>query len=92
MLFRSKDEKGLYSNDPKKAKNVDALDYYSRISVDELIALDLEDLIVERPVLRFLKYAKSIKEFQIIDALHHPEHILAALAGEHVGTIVYKEA
>ena len=91
-LIYLKDEKGLYSNDPKKAKNVDALDYYSRISVDELIALDLEDLIVERPVLRFLKYAKSIKEFQIIDALHHPEHILAALAGEHVGTIVYKDA
>ena len=91
-LIYLKDEKGLYSNDPKKAKNIDALDYYSRISVDELIALDLEDLIVERPVLRFLKHAKSIKEFQIIDALHHPEHILAALAGEHVGTIVYKEA
>jgi len=28
---------------------------------------------------------------QIIDALHHPEHILAALEGHHVGTIIYKE-
>jgi molybdenum storage protein len=90
-LIYLKDEKGLYSKDPKKAKDIDALDYYSRISVDELIALDLEDLIVERPVLRFLQYSKTIKEFQIIDALHHPEHILAALAGEHVGTIIYKD-
>ena len=90
-LIYLKDEKGLYSNDPKKSKDVDALDFYSRISVDELLALDLEDMIVERPVLRFLKNAKTLKQFQIIDALRHPEHILAALAGEHVGTIVYKD-
>lgn len=91
-LIYLKDEKGMYSNDPKKAKEGEQLEYYGRISVNELLALDLEDLIVERPVLRFLKHAKSIKEFQIIDALRHPEHILAALAGEHVGTIVYKDA
>jgi molybdenum storage protein len=90
-LIYLKDEKGLYSNDPKKAKDVEKLDFYSRISVDELVDLDLDDLIVERPVLRFLKHAKTIKQFQIIDALRHPDHILAALAGEHVGTIVYKD-
>ncbi|MHC1713035.1 MAG: uridine kinase [Solidesulfovibrio sp.] len=91
-LIYLKDEKGLYSNDPKKAKDAEKLDFYSRISVDELIALDLDDLIVERPVLRFLKYAKCIKQFQIVDALRHPDHLLAALNGEHVGTIVYKDA
>lgn len=90
-LIYLKDEKGLYSDDPKKAKDREALDFYSRLSVDELIALNLDDLIVERPVLRFLKHAKTIKEFQIIDALRHPEHILAALDGEHVGTVVYKD-
>lgn len=90
-LIYLKDEKGLYSNDPKKAKDKEKLDFYSRISVDELMSLDLDDLIVERPVLRFLKHAKTIKQFQIIDALRHPEHILAALAGEHVGTIVYRD-
>lgn len=90
-LLYLKDEKGLYNNDPKKAKDGEKLEYYSRLSVDELIALDLDDLIVERPVLRFLKHAKSLKQFQIIDALRHPEHILAALAGEHVGTVIYKE-
>ena len=31
-----------------------------------------------------------VKELQIIDALHHPEHILQALEGRHVGTIIYK--
>ncbi|EHJ48073.1 aspartate/glutamate/uridylate kinase [Solidesulfovibrio carbinoliphilus subsp. oakridgensis] len=90
-LIYLKDEKGLYSGDPKKAKDGEKLEYYGRLSVDELIALDLDDLIVERPVLRFLKHAKCIKEFQIIDALRHPEHILAALDGEHVGTVIYKD-
>ena len=90
-LIYLKDEKGLYSDDPKKAKDREKLDFYSRISVSELTALNLDDLIVERPVLRFLKHSKVIKQFQVIDALRHPEHILAALNGEHVGTIVYKD-
>ncbi len=90
-LIYLKDEKGLYSADPKKADNPDALTYYDRIAVSELLALDLDDLVVERPVLTFLKNAKCLKEFQIIDALRHPEHIHAALRGEHVGTIVYKD-
>ncbi|WP_320172489.1 uridine kinase [Maridesulfovibrio sp.] len=85
-----KDEKGLYENDPKKAKDRDALKFIDKIHVEELIAMDLDDLIVERAVLTFLKNAKTLKQFQIIDVLRHPEHIHAALDGEHVGTIVYK--
>ena len=42
------------------------------------------------PILALLQRAKCLKELQIIDALSHPEHILAALEGEHVGTIIYK--
>ena len=90
-LIFLKDERGMYENDPKKAKSRDALKFFDKIHVDELIAMDLEDLIVERPVLTFLKNAKTLKQFQIIDALRHPEHIHAALAGEHVGTIIYKD-
>ncbi len=90
-LIYLKDERGLYSDDPKKAKAIEDLRFIDRISVSELIDLDLDDLIVERPVLTFLKNAKCMKEFQVIDALRHPEHILAALRGEHVGTIVYKD-
>jgi molybdenum storage protein len=52
--------------------------------------LDLDDLIIERPILTLLERAKCLKELQIIDALHHPEHILDALEGKHVGTIIYK--
>lgn len=83
-----KDEKGLYSEDPKKAKDLEKLTYYDKLTVDELLELDLDDLILERPVVTFLKNAKCMKQLQIIDALRHPEHILAALEGEHVGTII----
>ena len=90
-LIFLKDERGMYEDDPKKAKSRDDLKFFDKVHVDELIAMDLEDLIVERPVLTFLKNAKTLKQFQIIDALRHPEHIHAALAGEHVGTIIYKD-
>lgn len=89
-LIYLKDEKGLYGKDPKKAEDLEKLMFYDRISVDELLALDLDDLIIERPILTFMKRAKCLKEFQIIDALNHPEYIGAALKGEHVGTIIYK--
>lgn len=92
-LIFLKDEKGLFETDPKKvaAEKRDQLTYYDRISARELLELDLDDLIVERPILSLLQRAKCLKEFQIIDAIRHPEHILAALKGEHVGTIIYKD-
>jgi molybdenum storage protein len=91
-LIYLKDEKGLYEKDPKKveAAGRDSLKYYDRISAGELKALDLDDLIIERPIVTLLERAKCLKELQIIDALRHPEHILAALDGEQVGTIIYK--
>ena len=92
-LIFLKDEKGLFEKDPKKvpAAERDQLTYYSRISARELLELDLDDLIIERPILNLLQRAKCLKEFQIIDAIRHPEHIQAALKGEHVGTIIYKD-
>jgi molybdenum storage protein len=65
--------------------------FFDRISAKELLELDLDDLVIERPILTLLQRAKCLKELQIIDALNHPEHILAALEGKHVGTVIYKE-
>jgi molybdenum storage protein len=92
-LIFLKDEKGLFAKDPKKVPEPEQanLKFYDRISARELIELDLDDLIIERPILNLLQRAKCLKELQIIDALRHPEHVLAALEGEHVGTIIYKE-
>jgi molybdenum storage protein len=91
-LIFLKDEKGLFDQDPKKVRKKDkkGLKYFDRISAAELLDLDLDDLIIERPILTLLQRAKCLKELQIIDALNHPEHIRAALEGERVGTVIYK--
>ena len=91
-LIYLKDEKGLFDQDPKKvpASKRKGLKFFKRISAKALLKKDLDDLIVERPVLTLLQRAKCLKEFQIIDALHHPEHIWDALAGKHVGTIIHQ--
>ncbi len=92
-LIFLKDEKGLYDRDPKKVPAAEQknLDFFKRVSAAELLKLDLDDLIIERPILALLQRTKCLKEFQIIDALRHPEHILDALEGKHVGTIIYKD-
>ena len=92
-LIFLKDERGLFETDPKKVDEAarNALKFYDRISAKELLELDLDDLIIERPILSLLQRAKCLKELQIIDAIRHPEHILAALEGQHVGTIIYQE-
>src|SRR3954470_16512905 len=56
-----KDEDGLYTADPKKHPSSE---YIPRISVEELLARDLEDLIVERAVLEFMARARNIREIQ----------------------------
>ena len=92
-LIYLKDERGLFDRDPKKVPDSErsGLKYYDRISARELLEIDLDDLIIERAILQLLQRAKCLKELQIVDAIRHPEHILAALDGEHVGTIIYKD-
>src|SRR6478752_4188701 len=81
-----KDEDGLHTADPKKHPSSE---YIPRISVQELLARDLEDLIVERAVLEFLARARNIREIQFINGLK-PGQLTAALEGEPVGTIIYR--
>ena len=92
-LIYLKDEKGLFDRDPKKVNENERgqIKFFDKISAQKLIEQDLDDLIIERPILTMLQRAKCLEELQIIDALHHPEHILAALEGKHVGTIIHKE-
>lgn len=81
-----KDEDGLFTADPKKdpkAKHI------PRISVEELLARDLDDLIVERAVVEFLARARQLKEIQFVNGLK-PGQLTAALNGEPVGTIIYR--
>ena len=86
MLF-VKDEEGLYEDDPKKNANVTLI---KRIGARELIERDLKDLVVERVVVQYLTRARYTHEVQIINGLV-PGNVTRALAGEDVGTIIYKD-
>jgi molybdenum storage protein len=80
-----KDEDGLYSADPKKDAKAT---HIPRISVQELLARDLDDLIVERAVLELMLTARNVKEIQFVNGLK-PGQLTAALDGEHVGTVIF---
>src|SRR3954447_13689169 len=80
-----KDEDGLFTADPKKDKSAT---HIARISVQDLLARDLDDLVVERAVLELMLRARSIAEIQFINGLK-PGQLTAALDGEPVGTIIY---
>jgi len=82
-----KDEKGLFTDDPKK--NPDA-EFISKISVSELLERDLDDLVIERPCLDILQNSEVINEVQIINGMQEG-NITKALNGEHVGTIIYSD-
>ncbi len=79
-----KDEKGLYTDDPKK--NPDAL-FIPKITAEELIEQDLPDLIIERTCLTILQDSEVVDSIQIINGLEEG-NITRALNGEHVGTLV----
>lgn len=80
-----KDEDGLFTADPKKDRSAT---HIPRISVQELLARDFNDLVVERAVLDLMLRARYIHEIQFVNGLK-PGQLTAALDGEPVGTIIY---
>ncbi|WP_294535280.1 uridine kinase [uncultured Rhodoblastus sp.] len=79
-----KDENGLYTANPKTAKDAK---FIPKISVDEMKAKGLQDSILEFPMLDLLKAARHVHQVQVINGLV-PGNLTRALAGEHVGTII----
>ncbi|THF67088.1 uridine kinase [Pseudothauera nasutitermitis] len=79
-----KDENGLYTENPKTAKNPT---FIPKISVEEMKARGLHDSILEFPVLDLLQNAQHVREVQVINGLV-PGNLTRALAGEHVGTLI----
>lgn len=86
MIF-VKDEDGLFDADPKKDPKAT---FIPRIGLEELLARDLNDLIVERAVLELLRNARNIREIQFVNGLK-PGQLTAALNGEPVGTIIARD-
>ena len=82
-----KDERGLYTADPKKKGNVQ---FIPEISASELLSRDLDDLIIERPCLEILQNSEVIDKIQIVNGLEKG-NLTKALKGKPVGTIIYKK-
>lgn len=80
-----KDEDGLYTDDPKKNRHST---FIPKITVQELLDMDPNDLVIERVVLEYMQHAAHVRKVQIINGLT-PGKLSRALAGEHVGTVIY---
>jgi molybdenum storage protein len=82
-----KDEDGLFDADPKKNRSAV---HIPRIALDDLLARDLDDLVVERAVLELMVHARHVREIQFVNGLK-PGQLTGALEGEPIGTIVYRD-
>jgi molybdenum storage protein len=81
-----KDVDGLYTADPKKNPRAE---FIPRISVQELLRLDLPDLPIERAVLEILAVTRNRREIRIVNGLR-PGVLARALDGEDVGTLIHQ--
>jgi molybdenum storage protein len=82
-----KDVDGLYDRDPNR--HPDAV-FIREISSTELRKRRLETLPFDRVLLDLLDNARLLRSFQVVNG-REPDRIVAALNGEHVGTIVHAE-
>lgn len=81
-----KDEKGLFTADPKKNPQAE---FIPEIEVNELLKMDLDDLPVERTMLTALAHASTVKEVFLVNGLERG-NITRVLAGENPGTRIYR--
>lgn len=82
-----KDQDGLFTEDPRK--NPDA-EFIEKISVQKLLEMDLNELIIERSVLEVMVRSRRSKKIYIINGMVRG-NLTKALNGERVGTIIYKD-
>jgi len=80
-----KDVDGLFDRDPQQHQDARLID---SITVAEIRRQKLATLPFEPILLDLLGKARLVRCFQIVNG-KHPERIAAALAGEHVGTLVH---
>ncbi len=83
-----KDERGLYTDDPKRNPHAE---FIPEISAQELLALDLPDLVVERTLLEILAHARAVREVLIVNGRERGA-LTAALRGDNPGTRIYQDS
>jgi molybdenum storage protein len=82
-----KDVDGLYDRDPKREPRAQLI---REIGVNELRKRALTTLPFDEALLDLLPRGRLVRRFQIINGTK-PDTLLAALDGEHVGTIVHAD-
>jgi molybdenum storage protein len=85
-LVYVKDVDGVYTCDPAE----DGAELLPRVGAKELLAMDVATLPIDRLVLELMANAKHQKEIQVVNGLVRG-NVTKALAGEHVGTIIYAD-
>ena len=76
---------GLYTADPRLDPDAELIE---EISVDELIAREMEDMVMESKLLYLLRDANCVKEIKIVNG-HQRGNIEKAVRGEKVGTRIH---
>jgi molybdenum storage protein len=87
-LHADQDVDGLYEREPKLYPDAR---FIPEISISEQRKSDLPTLPFDRVLLDLLAGARLVTQFQLINGLK-PELLKPALAGEHVGTLIRKDA
>ncbi|NYT21875.1 MAG: uridylate kinase [Methanomicrobiales archaeon] len=83
-LILVKNVDGLYTDNPFLNKGAELI---HDIPASELLAMNLEDMVLERRVVELLRYARNIHEVKIVNG-HKPGSIRKVLAGENPGTVI----
>jgi molybdenum storage protein len=75
---------GLCTADPKTDPDAELIPL---ISADELIAMDLDDIVLERMAVELLREAVHVREIRIVNCTV-PGTVTAAIRGDRVGTVI----
>ncbi|KQC05791.1 MAG: uridylate kinase [Methanoculleus sp. SDB] len=82
--FLLKNVDGLFTENPFENPGAELI---REITADELLARNMEDMVLEEKVVELLQHARSVREVRIING-HVPGTLSRALAGEKVGTVI----
>jgi molybdenum storage protein len=75
---------GLFAEDPRINPKAELIE---EISVDELIRMDMEDMVLEHKMLYLLRNTVNVKEIRIVNG-HKRGTVRKALRGERIGTVI----
>ena len=82
-----KNVNGLYAENPHK--NPDA-EFIADITAKELLAMDMDDMVLEPMIVSLLPDARNIREVHIING-HIPGNLQKLMRGDKVGTVIRAE-